>query len=230
MKIKNPFSDLTKFELCLWILSIAVSIGAGVFSGIDGLLNTVASLIGVTALIFVAKGYVLGQALTVVFAVFYGIISFHFHYYGEMITYLCMTAPIAALAVISWLRHPYKGTKEVEVHTLTKLQCVLMWVLAFAVTAIFYFILSALGNANIFFSTISVTTSFIASYLTFFRSPYYALGYAANDIILIVLWVLASVENLSYVPMVICFIMFFANDMYGFFNWRRIKKRQDAGV
>ncbi len=228
MKIRNPFSELTRFEFCLWLLSIAVSIGAGIFSGSDGLLNTIASLIGVTALIFVAKGFVIGQVLTVVFAVFYGIISFHFRYYGEMITYLCMTAPIAALAVISWLRHPYKGTKEVEVHTLTKRQSILMWFFAIAVTAAFYFILSALGNANIFFSTISVTTSFIASYLTFYRSPYYALGYAANDIILIVLWVLASVENSSYVPMVICFIMFFANDMYGFFNWRRMKKRQGA--
>ncbi len=230
MKIKNPFSDLTKFELCLWLLSVGVTICAGIFSGSEGILNTVASLVGVTALIFVAKGYVLGQALTVVFAVFYGIISFHFRYYGEMITYLGMSAPIAALAVISWLRHPYKGTKEVEVHTLTKLQSVLMWTLAVSVTVIFYFILSALGNANILFSTISVTTSFIASYLTLFRSPYYGIGYAANDIILIVLWILASIENPSYIPMVLCFIMFFANDMYGFFNWQRMSKRQSANM
>lgn len=230
LKIKNPFSDLTKFELCLWLLSVGVTICAGIFSGSEGILNTVASLVGVTALIFVAKGYVLGQALTVVFAVFYGIISFHFRYYGEMITYLGMSAPIAALAVISWLRHPYKGTKEVEVHTLTKLQSVLMWTLAVSVTVIFYFILSALGNANILFSTISVTTSFIASYLTLFRSPYYGIGYAANDIILIVLWILASIENPSYIPMVLCFIMFFANDMYGFFNWQRMSKRQSANM
>ncbi len=230
LKIRNPFSDLTVFELCLWLASVGITICAGVFSGSEGILNTVASLIGVTALIFVAKGYVLGQALTVVFSVFYGIISFHFRYYGEMVTYLCMTAPIAVLAVISWLRHPYKGTKEVEVHTLTRLQWGAMWVSALAVTVLFYFILSALGNANIFFSTVSVTTSFIASYLTFYRSPYYGIGYAANDVILIILWVLASIEDVSYIPMVICFIMFLVNDLYGFFNWRRIKKRQSAGV
>ncbi len=230
MKIKNPFADLTKFELFLWLSSVGITICAGIFSGLEGILNTAASLIGVTALIFVAKGYVLGQALTVVFAVFYGIISFHFRYYGEMITYLGMTAPIAALAVISWLKHPYKGTKEVEVHKLTKRQCIVMWVLTIIVTAAFYFILSALGNANILFSTISVSTSFIASYLTFYRSPYYAIGYASNDIVLIVLWVLASIENSSYIPMIICFVMFFANDMYGFFNWRRMKKRQCADI
>ncbi|MBQ4166105.1 MAG: nicotinamide mononucleotide transporter, partial [Oscillospiraceae bacterium] len=67
-------------------------------------------------------------------------------------------------------------------------------------------------------------------WLTFLRSPYYALGYAANDIVLIVLWVLASLENISYLPMVICFVMFFANDMYGFFNWRKMQKRQTSGT
>ena len=228
MRTKNPFSDLNGFELSLWIASVLVCIGAYIFSGGGDRLTLVSSLIGVTALIFVSKGYVLGQVLTVVFAVFYGIVSFFFRYYGEMITYLCMTAPIAALSVISWLRHPYKNTKEVKVAHLTKKQLAVMVILAVLVTIIFYFILGVLGNANMFFSTISITTSFIASYLTFYRSPYYALAYAANDVVLIVLWVLATAENISYLPMILCFIMFLANDLYGFYNWQRIEKKQKA--
>ena len=46
------------------------------------------------------------------------------------------------------------------------------------------------------------------------------------DWILIVLWVLASVEDVAYVPMVACFAMFLANDIYGFVNWRRMHRRQ----
>jgi nicotinamide riboside transporter PnuC len=94
------------------------------------------------------------------------------------------------------------------------------------VTAAFYFILGALGNASLFFSTLSVTTSFLASALTYFRSPYYALAYAANDVVLIVLWIIAAVGDLSYLSMVLCFVMFLANDLYGFFNWRRMEKMQ----
>ncbi|MBQ5321317.1 MAG: nicotinamide mononucleotide transporter [Oscillospiraceae bacterium] len=218
---------LTKFELGLWVLSVFAVLASSLFSETVDILTIIASLIGVTALIFVAKGYALGQILTIVFAVFYGIISFFFKYYGEMITYLCMTAPIALGATISWLRHPYKGTKEVEVNRLTKKQVAVMIVSALIVTVAFYFILSAMGNANIIFSTISVTTSFVASYLTFYRSPYYAIGYAANDLVLIVLWVLAAIENISYFPMIVCFIMFFVNDIYGFLNWRRMEKRQN---
>lgn len=227
MKLLNSFKDLSKFELILWGLSIIVIILSYILSGSDDILTIIASLIGVTALIFVAKGYVLGQALTVVFAIFYGIISFYFRYYGEMITYLCMTAPIAVCAVISWIRHPYKESSEVEVNHVSIRQATIMWSLAIIVTIAFYFILKAMGNANLLFSTISITTSFVASYLTFLRSTYYAIAYSANDMVLIVLWIMASMENISYLPMVFCFIMFLANDLYGFYNWRRMRNRQE---
>lgn len=175
MKKIKYFRDLSRFELCLWITSVVVIVIAYILSKGGDILTMIASLIGVTALIFVAKGYVIGQVLSVVFAVFYGIVSFYFRYYGEVLTYLGMSAPSAIAAVISWLRHPYEGTKEVKVNKVTgKLWALLIFMTA-VVTLAFYYILSAIGNANVLFSTISVSTSFIASYLAFFRSPYYAL-------------------------------------------------------
>jgi len=105
-------------------------------------------------------------------------------------------------------------------------QLVWMGILAVLVTAAFWFILRALGTVNLLWSTVSITTSFVAAFLTLCRSPWYALGYAANDLVLIVLWVLAFTQDMSYLPMVVCFIMFFANDVYGFINWRRMQIRQ----
>lgn len=94
------------------------------------------------------------------------------------------------------------------------------------ITAMFYFILAHFNTANIVPSTLSVTTSFIAVYLTFRRSPYFALAYAANDIVLIVLWALAAVDNIPYISVIICFVMFLVNDLYGFTSWRQMEKRQ----
>ena len=192
------------------------------------MLTAISSLVGVTALIFVSKGYVLGQALCLIFAVFYGIISFFFGYYGEMITYLGMSAPAALISVISWIRHPYKGTKVVEVSHISKKQWALGAVLTAIATVLFYFILRALGNKSLVFSTLSVTTSFAASYLSFLRSPFYAIAYSLNDIVLIVLWILATIEKITYFPMIICFVMFLFNDLYGYYNWQRLKNKQKA--
>ena len=97
---------------------------------------------------------------------------------------------------------------------------------AAAVTAVFYFVLAYCHTANLLPSTVSVTTSFLAVYLTFRRSPYFALAYAANDLVLIVLWTLASAEDIRYISVVVCFAAFFANDIYGYISWQRMKLRQ----
>ena len=227
--MKTAFRDLTKFEFILWITSVAVVCFSFLFPEEKDYLTLISSLIGVTALIFVAKGYVLGQVLCLIFAIFYGIISFYFKYYGEVIICLCMSAPLSLIAIISWMRHPYRDTKEVTVNKMSKKQCFIMWILALVITTVFYFILKFFNTENLLFSTISVATSFLASYMTYMRSPYYGIGYAANDIVLITLWCLASIVNPSYIPMILCFVMFLANDLYGFYNWRkmRIKQKND---
>lgn len=223
--MKNPFKSLTKFEWCLWIGSlIAVTVSFLIYS--TDYLTLAASLIGVTALIFISKGMVIGQVICVVFAVFYGVVSYFFRYYGEMITYLCMSGPIALMSVISWLKHPFEKSAEVEVSKLNKKQIIIMIISTAGVTGIFYFILGALGNANLLLSTVSIATSFAAAYLTFMRSAYYGIGYALNDLVLIGLWTYATIDDISYMPMTVCFAMFFVNDIYGFINWQRMRKRQ----
>lgn len=225
-RFKNPFKELTKFELTLWICSVIVVTASFLIPENKDYLTLITSLIGVTALIFVSKGMVIGQLLCVVFAVFYGIISFAFKYYGEMLTYMLMSTPMAIAAVISWVKNPYKGSSEVKVSRLNKKTIAMVFALSIVVTVVFYFILKYFNTENLIVSTVSVTTSFIAASFTYLRSPYYALAYGCNDVILIVLWVLAAIDDISYLPMIFCFIMFLANDLYGFINWRRMEKRQ----
>ncbi|MBO5229793.1 MAG: nicotinamide mononucleotide transporter [Clostridia bacterium] len=226
--MKNYFS---KSEIALWSMSVLlICVSFAIFDK-ENYLTLAASLIGVTSLIFNAKGNPFGQVLMVIFSVLYGIISYSFAYYGEMITYLGMTAPMAVFALVSWLKNPYKGNKsEVEVNHIGKKEVAFMLILTAAVTAVFYFILAFFNTANLFFSTLSVTTSFIAVYLTFRRSAYFAVAYAANDIVLIILWSLAAKTDVSYLSVIICFAMFLINDLYGFISWKRMAKRQKIGV
>lgn len=225
--MKKLLSYFSKLEFALWGSSVALILVSFLVFDRANYLTLIASLIGVTSLIFNAKGNPLGQVLMVIFSLLYGVISYTFAYYGEMITYLGMTMPIAIFALVSWLRNPYKGNRaEVKVNSIGKLEQIFMWLATIAATVIFYFILDHFGTANILPSTLSVTTSFIAAYLTLRRSPYFALAYAANDIILIVLWVLASITNIRYLSVVVCFTAFLLNDIYGFISWQRMKKRQ----
>ena len=77
IKFKDYFS---KVEIILWSVSVMVIIIS--FCAFDRMnyMTLCASLIGVTSLIFNAKGNPLGQLLMVVFSLLYGITSYAFSY------------------------------------------------------------------------------------------------------------------------------------------------------
>lgn len=225
--MKKVLNYFTGFEIGLWMSSVIVITISYIFFDGKDILTFIASIVGATFLIFNAKGNPIGQFLTIVFSIMYGIISYRFAYYGEMITYLGMTMPMACFALISWLKNPYKNNKsQVKVNKLSKNEYILMFVLTVVVTIVFYYILKIFNTANLIFSTLSVTTSFIAVYLTFKRSSFFALAYACNDIVLIILWILASLKDNSYLSVVICFVVFLVNDLYGFVSWIKMGKHQ----
>ena len=229
--MKHVLNYFTKVEIILWCSSTILILSSFLIFDRENYMTLIASIIGVTSLIFCAKGNPIGQFLMIIFSAVYGIISYSFAYYGEMITYLGMSGPMALFALIAWLRNPYKGKKsQVKVNRIKRKEIAFMLALSVVVTIVFYFILKYFGTANLVFSTLSITTSFIAVYLTFRRSPYFALVYALNDLVLIVLWMYATIIDINYVSVLICFIVFLINDVYGFINWLKMEKNQKKNM
>lgn len=225
--MQNPWKELSVKEWWLWSISMLIVTVSNLVGGSFDVLTLAATWVGITSLIFAAKGNVWAQFLMVAFSILYGIISFRFRYWGEMITYLGMTLPMAVCSAVTWLRNPSAGSKsEVAIRKLEKKHFLFLLVLSIVVTGAFYFILRWLETPNIVFSTLSVTTSFLAASLTMLRSSYYALGYAANDLVLIVLWGLAAAKDPVYIPVIINFMIFFMNDMYGFISWKKRERTQ----
>ncbi|WP_028505230.1 nicotinamide riboside transporter PnuC [Ruminococcus sp. FC2018] len=226
-KLRLMYSYFTLFEKILLTASLLVMTASYIVFKGSGTLSFIASLIGAFSLIFCAKGNPVGQLLIIIFSMIYAFISYRMHYYGEMVTYATMTAPMAAASLYVWLKNPYgKSRAQVRVRSANGKELAAIILITIPVTVAFYFILDYFGTANIVPSTLSVATSFLAVALTFRRCALYAVAYAMNDVILIVLWLLASIENTSYVPMLTCFAVFLVNDIYGFINWNRLLKQQ----
>ena len=230
-KIKRLLRYFTLTEKALWCCSAAGMTVSFLLFDRSGGLTLAASLIGVTSLIFSAKGNPAGQVMMIVFSLLYGVISASCAYYGEMLTYLGMTMPMAAAALIAWLRHPYGGKRSsVCVGRDSGRSAVLLCLLTAAVTAGFCPVLAYFHTAHLCLSTLSVATSFAAVYLTALRSPFFAAAYAANDLVLILLWSAATASDRRYLPVTVCFAAFLVNDLYGFVSWRRMARIQAAGT
>ena len=225
--MKKIINYFTATELIILFVSILIITSMFLIFDGESYFSYFASIIGTVSLILNAKGNFIGQIIGIVFCSFYAIISWSYQYYGEVITYFGMTMPFAIVSLVSWIKNPYKDNKtEVSVNNINIKEIFFAIPCALVITFIFYFILKYFNTSNLLISTVSILTSTVAVYLTFRRSPYFALAYTINDLVLIVLWSLASIENKMYVSIVACFIAFLINDIYGFIAWERMRRRQ----
>lgn len=215
----------TKTEILLWSVSVTLIFTAFLIFDRVYFLTLIASLVGVTSLIFCAKGNPVGQALMIVFSMLYGIISLGFSYYDEMITYLGMTMPMAVVSLISWVKNPYNGNKsEVRVNKISRREMILALILTAAVTAVFYFKGIQHGEPDTGYifrnnKLLCGISYFPEKSAVCCRICRQRLGFDHTPD-------LAAFSNISYLSVTVCFSAFFANDLYGFISWRRIEKRQ----
>ena len=75
----NPIKTLTKKEWALWLGSLSAVIISNMLSGNVDLLTLAATCIGVTALIFAAKGNVWSQVLMTAFCILFPLLGRNAH-------------------------------------------------------------------------------------------------------------------------------------------------------
>ena len=222
------FANFNKKELTAWVLSLTLIMLSQLLLGNTEWAFMVVSMVGISALIYTAKGHVMGPLIMILFSITYSLISLSFDYYGEAITYGGMTLPMSILALIAWVKHPSSEKNQVKTAVLTKREWLICGLYAILVTGALGIVLYLFDTPNLVLSTISVTTSFVAVYLTYKRSQYYAVAYALNDLILIGLWVYASTTHEAYMPLVVCFSLFLIYDIYGYIAWNKMSNKQKS--
>lgn len=214
-------------EWSLWLFSILAILSTSIYFGNQEPLAILASMIGITSLIFSAKGNPIGQGLIIIFAVIYAYLALRNNYYSELITYSCLTLPMAVFSLLSWLSHPFQGKKaQVTISQVKVKDYYLLFLLTVLITVIFYYILGIFHTPFLLVSTLSIATAFAGTFLTYKRSPNFALAYCLNDIILIALWLFEAQSDSSLYALVICFATFLISDIYTYMNWLRIHRLQ----
>lgn len=224
--IKNYFKDWTKFELALLICGLTMSILSSIiFKGtiIDTLYT---SLYLITALLM-SKGKVESYFVGFISVFFYGIVSYNQGYYGELIITIFLTFPIMIIGIISWLRNQDKEDDVVIVNTLPRKEIIIALASQLILFWIYYFLLKAFNTDLLVISSISIVTSVLASYFEARRSELSLFCYIANDIVIITLWIIPVIAGeTALISVLVGPILLLINDIYGSYNWRRLKETQ----
>ena len=217
--------DWTKFEKIFLLLGTLISIILTIiFKGtyID---------LGYTLLYFwtallLAKGKYSCYIIGIISTFFYAFVSYSNSYYGEVIIAMCCTLPLMIVGLVNWLRHQ-DNTNTVIIKEITKKELIIVLVSQLIMSVGYYYLLKSFNTSNLLVSTFSVVASIIATYLTARRSEYGFAGFIINDLFLIVLWSIPVFNgNMNIIPVLLCPVLLLINDIYGVYNWRRIKKKQ----
>lgn len=224
--IKKYFEDWNKFEKSFLICGLLTSIISSIiFNGtvIDTLYT---SLYLITALLM-SKGKVECYFVGFVSVFFYGIVSYNQGYYGELIITAFLTFPIMIIGIISWLRHQDKEEDTVIISFLSKKEITIALLSQLVLFWIYYFILKAFNTDLLVISTMSVVTSVLASYFEARRSELSLFCYIANDLVIITLWLIPIISGqIELISVLVGPILLLINDIYGSYNWRRLKNQQ----
>ena len=182
-----------------------------------------------TALLL-AKGKYACYIIGIISTFFYAYVSYSNSYYGEVIIAMLCTLPLMVIGLINWLRHQ-DDTKTVIIKEITKKELIVVLLSQVVMFFFFFFLLKIFNTNNLLVSTFSIVASIIATYLTARRSEYGFIGFIINDLILIVLWSIPVINGESnLIPVLLCPVLLLINDIYGVYNWKRIKKKQKISV
>lgn len=180
-----------------------------------------------TALLL-AKGKYSCYIIGIISTFFYAYVSYSNSYYGEVIIAMCCTLPLMIVGLINWLKHQ-DNTNTVVIKEISKKELILVLLSQVIMFFGYYFLLKTFNTINLLVSTFSIVASIIATYLTARRSEYGFVGFIVNDIILITLWSIPVISgNLNIIPVLLCPVLLLINDIYGVYNWKRIKNIQHS--
>lgn len=227
-KIKNYFADWNLFEKLYLFIGISIGILSSViFNGT--IIDSLYTITYLTTAILMSKGKVECYFIGFVSVFFYGIVSYKQGYYGELLITIFLTFPIMIIGIISWLRHQDKDEDVVIISSLPKKELIIAFTSQLILFWIYYFILKLFNTDLLIISSLSVVTSVIASYFEARRSEFSLFCYIANDIIIITLWLIPIINGQTeLISVLVGPILLLVNDIYGSYNWKKLKEKQKA--
>lgn len=224
--IYNYFKDWNLFEKLYLFVGIVVGILTSIiFNGT--IIDSLYTITYLTTAILMSKGKVESYFIGIISVFFYGIVSYNQGYYGELLITIFLTFPMMIIGIVSWLKHQDKDEDVVIISSLSKKEIVFAFSSQLILFWVYYFLLKAFNTDLLMISSLSIVTSVLATYFEARRSELSLFCYVANDLILITLWMIPIINGVtSLISVLIGPMLLLVNDIYGSYNWKRLKDIQ----
>ncbi len=222
--IKNYFKNWNLFEKIFLPFGIITTIIVSVVTK-SSIISTLYVITYITNALLNSKGRPECYIFGFIGIIFYGYLSYHQKYFGELIIIVFMSIPVMIMGVISWLKN--RDDETIIINTISIKEIVLVLLSQVIMFFGYYYILKLFNTNMLIVSTLSIIMSLLALYFGARRSELSFYFYILNDIVGIALWLVPIINGeTNNFSVVLGPILLFINDNYGIFNWKRIKKKQ----
>ena len=223
------FKDWTKFEIIFLFIGTLLSLVlTPIFNGT--IIDLLYTLLYFWTALLLAKGKYFCYIIGIISTFFYSYVSYVNNYYGEIIISMCCTLPLMIIGLINWLKNQ-DDTKTVIIKEITKKEFVIVLISQAVMFGGYYYLLKLFNTNNLIISSLSIVASLIATYLTARRSEKGFIGFIINDLILITLWGIPVITgDLTLIPVLLCPLLLLINDIYGVYNWKKLKEKQEKTI
>lgn len=220
-KTKRFFTDWSRFEIIWLILSTVIMIVLSVIWG-DNLLALISGITGILGVVLAAKGKVSTYIFATVNVAIYALLTFQNHLYGEFMLNAFYYIPMNFIGFYLWSKHKDNESGEVEGKKLTGRQTVILFAAVAVVVLVYWQILSRIGGQLALIDAMSTIFSVVALIMQVARYAEQWLLWIIVNVVSVVMWLLLIGKDSSAVTMVVMWVAYLFNSVYGYYNWRKL--------
>lgn len=130
--------------------------------------------------------------------------------------------PMNFIGFYLWSRHKDEKSGEVEGKALTPKQIVILLAATAVIVIIYWKILTHLGGQLALIDAMSTVFSVIALIMQVARYAEQWLLWIIVNIVSVIMWILLIGKDSSAVTMVVMWIAYLFNSIYGYYNWKKL--------
>lgn len=233
--MKNLLKDWTLFEKIWLALFTVITIGLSIYFE-DTMVAAVASLTGMISVVLVAKGKISNYYFGIINIALYSWISYQHEVFGELMLNLAFFLPMNIIGLVLWTKRNKKKqveeTKEgfdVQVAVLTK-KTKVIWAALAVVTIIPYaYLLQEIGGRIPLLDSITTVLQVIAMVWMVQRFKEQWSLWIVVNVLNIILWVYAFATSGDDVAILVMWVAYLFNSVYGYWKWNKAQKQEIKG-
>lgn len=221
--IRHYFSDWTKWEK-LWLTTSTLTILALSLYWKDTTIGVVTALTGIWAVVLAAKAKVANFYMSMINVILYAIIAFDQQFFGEVLLNILFYLPMSLIGIMMWQQHIIKqdDIKQLQVKTLEPKKALLLLIGSITAALVFGWSLTLIGSSLPFLNATTAILSVIASFFLIYRYSEQWLLWIVVNVLTIAMWAHAFMQSSENGVVLLMWIAYLINAVYGYFNWRKL--------